>query len=326
MDEFEIIRTFFATQPVTRADVTLGIGDDAALLQVPTGQELVATTDTLVAGIHFLEDADPSDLGYRALAVNLSDLAAMGAEPAWATLSLTLPVAQPEWLEGFCSGFYDLARQFRVQLVGGNLAKGPLNITVGAFGHVPAGSALRRAGARNGDGIYVTGTLGDAALALNHLLGRQRLEAGTFALVRDRLFRPQPRVVEGQRLRDMATAAIDISDGLLADLGHVLEASKVGARVELARLPLSEAYRSVLSQTGWNPALTQGDDYELCFTVPPERAAALEALATEFDGPVTRIGEIVAQPGLTVLDASGKHFIADGVGHDHFRQYANKGR
>lgn len=325
MDEFEIIRTYFATQPVSRADVTLGIGDDAALLQVPAGQELVATTDTLVAGIHFLENADPSDLGYRALAVNLSDLAAMGAEPAWATLSLTLPDAQPVWLKGFCHGFYELARQFRVQLVGGNLARGPLNITVGAFGHVPAGSALRRAGARAGDGVYVTGTLGDAALALNHLLGRQRLEAAAFAAVRDRLGRPQPRVAAGRRLRSVATAAIDVSDGLLADLGHVLEASKVGARIELARMPLSEAYRSVLSHTGWGPALTQGDDYELCFTVPPERGAALGALAPEFDCPVTRIGEIVAQPGLTVVDESGARFVADGAGHDHFRQYDNKG-
>lgn len=325
MDEFEIIRTFFATQPVTRADVALGIGDDAALLRVPAGQELVATTDTLVAGVHFLADADPADLGYRSLAVNLSDLAAMGAEPAWTTLSLTLPAAEPRWLEAFCRGFYELTREFRVQLVGGNLARGPLNITVGAYGHVPVGAALRRSGASAGDAIYVTGALGDAALGLNHLLGRHRLEAGAFASVRTRLERPKPRVMEGLRLRGVASAAIDISDGLLADLGHVLEASGVGARIELARLPLSPAYRAERAQVGWEPALAQGDDYELCFTVPRERIAALEVLASEIGCAVTRIGEIVAHPGLTVLDESGERYVPRGTGHDHFRANANKG-
>ena len=325
MNEFEIIRTFFATQPVTRADVVLGIGDDAALLRVPPGAELVATTDTLVSGVHFLEDADPADLGYRALAVNLSDLAAMGAEPAWTTLSLTLPEPRPAWLGAFCSGFYELARQFRVQLVGGNLARGPLNITVGAYGHVPEGTALRRTGAGIGDGIYVTGTLGDAALALNHLLGRYRLSTEAFAAVRGHLERPQARVAIGQQLRGIASAAIDISDGLLSDLGHVLEASRIGARVELSRVPISDMYRTQLSQIGWEPALTQGDDYELCFTVPARQLSALETLVSTPGVPITRIGETVAQPGLTVLDASGDRFVARGSGHDHFRQIANEG-
>lgn len=325
MDEFEIIRTYFATQPVTRADVTLGIGDDAALLRVPAGQELVATTDTLVAGVHFLDDADPADLGYRALAVNLSDLAAMGAEPAWTTLSLTLPAADPRWLEAFCRGFYELTREFGVQLVGGNLARGPLNITVGAYGHAAAGAALRRSGASVGDVIYVTGVLGDAALALNHRLGRHRLEAGAFESVRVRLDRPLPRVRQGLRLRGIASAAIDISDGLLADLGHVLEASRVGARIELARLPLSPVYRSVRAQVGWEPALAQGDDYELCFTVSPGRIAALEALVPEFGCSVARVGEIVAQSGLTMWDESGEQYVARRAGHDHFEQHANEG-
>lgn len=325
MDEFEIIRTFFATQPVTRADVALGIGDDAALLRVPAGQELVATTDTLVAGVHFLADADPADLGYRALAVNLSDLAAMGAEPAWTTLSLTLPAADPRWLEAFCRGFYELTREFGVQLVGGNLARGPLNITVSAYGHVPAGAALRRTGASAGDAIYVTGTLGDAALALHHRLGRHRLEALAFESVRARLDRPLPRVRAGLQLRGIASAAIDISDGLLADLGHVLEASRVGARIELTCLPLSPVYRAERAQVGWEPALAQGDDYELCFTVPRERIATLETLAPVFGCAVTRIGEIVMQPGLTVLDESGEQYVPRHAGHDHFRANANKG-
>lgn len=325
MDEFEIIRTFFATQPVTRADVALGIGDDAALLRVPAGQELVATTDTLVAGVHFLADADPADLGYRALAVNLSDLAAMGAEPAWTTLSLTLPDADPRWLEAFCRGFYELTREFGVQLVGGNLARGPLNITVGAYGHVPAGAALRRAGAGVGDAIYVTGALGDAALALNHRLGRHRLESGAFESVRARLDRPLPRVRQGLLLRGIASSAIDLSDGLLADLGHVLEASRVGARIELARVPLSPVYRAERAQVGWEPALAQGDDYELCCTVPRERIAALEALAPEFGCAIAHIGEIEAQSGLTVLEESGERYVPRRAGHDHFRANTNRG-
>jgi thiamine-monophosphate kinase len=325
VDEFEIIRTYFATQPETRADVVLGIGDDAALLRVPLGHELVATTDTLVAGVHFLADTDPADLGYRALAVNLSDLAAMGAEPAWATLSLTLPDAEPRWLEGFCRGFYELSREFGVQLVGGNLAHGPLNITVGAYGHVPVDTALRRDGAGVGDAIYVTGVLGDAALALNHVLGRQLLDAVAFASVRARLVRPHPRVAEGLRLRGIASAAIDISDGLLADLGHVLAASGVGARIELSRLPVSDVYRGEFARAGWEPALTQGDDYELCFSVPPGRVAALEALTPMLGCRITRIGEAVSEAGLTVLDASGHRYVARHAGYDHFTQHANKG-
>ncbi len=325
MDEFEIIQTYFSTQPVTRADVACGIGDDAALLRVPPGNELVATTDTMVADVHFLADADPADVGYRALAINLSDLAAMGAEPAWATLSLTLPEARPAWLDAFCRGFYELAREFRVQLVGGNLARGPLNITVGAYGYVPAGRALRREGAKAGDDIYVTGTLGDAALALNHLLGKHALGADALAVVKDRLARPRPRVTAGLRLRGIASAAIDISDGLLADLGHVLKASKVGARIELARLPVSDVYRAELARVGWDAALVQGDDYELCFTVPREGMTMMGEFAREAGCAISRIGEVLAQPGLTVIDPSGGHYRARGSGHDHFRQPANKG-
>jgi len=325
MNEFEAIHAFFSVQPIRRADVALGIGDDAALLRVPAGLELVATTDTLVADVHFLADTDPADLGYRALAVNLSDLAAMGAEPAWATLSLTLPSVDPSWLDRFCRGFYELATEFRVQLVGGNLARGPLNITVGAFGYVPEGMAMRRSGARAGDAIFVTGTLGDAAMALNHLLGRHKLEERAFSSVRDRLLRPQPRVREGLKLRSVASAAVDISDGLLADLGHVLEASGLGARVELARLPLSEVYRAALTQVGWEPALSQGDDYELCFTVAPERIAEVKTLEATLGCAVTQIGETVTEAGLTVLDPSGSAYSAQFAGHDHFRQLANKG-
>jgi len=325
MDEFEAIQAFFSVQPVRRADVALGIGDDAALLRVPAGQELVATTDTLVANVHFLADTDPADLGYRALAVNLSDLAAMGAEPAWATLSLTLPAVDADWLTGFCRGFYELASEFQVQLVGGNLARGPLNVTVGAYGYVPEGMATTRSGARPGDAIFVTGTLGDAALALNHLLGRHRLEQDAFLVVRNRFLRPQPRVREALQLRGVASAGIDVSDGLLADLGHVLEASGLGAQIELGRLPLSDVYEAARTQVGWEPALSQGDDYELCFTVPTERIAEVKRLEATFGCAVTQIGETVAQPGLTVLDVSGRTYSTRQSGHDHFRQLANEG-
>ena len=320
MTEFELIRRFFASQPIRRADVTVGIGDDAAVLRPPAGQELAVTTDILVEGAHFLPGADPAALGHKALAVNLSDLAAMGAEPAWFLLNLTLPEADEAWLKGFCEGLYALARQYDMQLVGGNTARGPRAIAIEAQGFVPAGRALLRSGARPGDGVYVTGRLGDAGLALLHRLGKHGLSESELAAVVARLDRPAPRVREGMALRGVATSAIDISDGLIADLGHILEASGVGARIELEKIPVSSVYRAQLGEVGWDVALANGEDYELCFTVPEQNRAALEALAPRWDCGISRIGEIVAEPGLRVRDAAGRPYTPRAHGHNHFAE------
>jgi thiamine-monophosphate kinase len=319
VNEFDLIRKYFSEQPVHRPEVALGIGDDGAVVRVPVGQELVVTTDSLVAGVHFQPDADPAALGHKALAVNLSDLAAMGAEPAWFTLNITLPEAHAGWLAAFCDGLFGLAREHDVQLIGGNTARGPLNIGIEAHGLVPAGEALRRDGARAGDGIYVTGTFGDAALALMHRLGRVRLPFADFAAVATRLDRPTPRVVQGIAFRGIAAAAIDVSDGLLADLGHLLDASKVGARIEVERIPISNVYRQQLDSVGWDAALSGGEDYELCFTVRPERTTALLDATDALDWGVRRIGEVVAQPGLRAVTADGRDYAPAVTGYDHFR-------
>ena len=317
MTEFELIRTFFASQPIHRADVIVGIGDDAAVLRPPPGRELVVTTDILIEGVHFLPGADPAALGHKALAVNLSDLAAMGAEPAWFLLNLTLPRADADWLRGFCAGLYTLARRYNMQLVGGNTARGSLAIAVEAHGFVSAGRALTRGGARPGDGVYVTGSLGDAGLALAHRLKRRELSAREAAAIADRLDRPEPRVEEGMALRGIATSAVDISDGLIADLGHILEASGVGARVVLEDIPLSATYRARLREIGWDTALAGGEDYELCFTAPTQNKAALERA---LPGRFTRIGEITAQRGLNLLLPSGEPYTPALTGHDHFAE------
>lgn len=318
MTEFELIRTFFARQDVARTDVAAGIGDDAALLQPPAGRQLAVTSDLLVAGVHFLPDADPFSLGHKALAVNLSDLAAMGAEPAWFMLNLALPKADARWLEPFCRGMFELAREHNVQLVGGDTSRGPLAIAIEAHGFVPPGQALRRSGAKAGDRIYVTGTLGDAALALRHRLGGIRLPEQDLAAVIGRMDRPTPRVREGMMLRGIAHSAIDISDGLLADLGHILEISRVGARIHLDKIPVSPACQAYLPETGWDLVLANGDDYELCFTVPENHVAALEKLrpACGFHP----IGVIEAEPGLRIVDESGKPYQPRETGHDHFAE------
>ncbi|WP_372523538.1 thiamine-phosphate kinase [Sulfuricaulis sp.] len=316
MTEFELIRTFFARQPVSRADVAAGIGDDAALLRPPAGQLLAVTSDLLVSGVHFLPDVEPRSLGHKALAVNLSDLAAMGAEPAWFLLNLTMPEADARWLERFCEGMFDLARAYNVQLVGGDTSRGPLAIGIEAHGFVPEAAALRRSDAKIGDRIYVTGTLGDAAVALQHRLGKQRLSEDDFAAVAERLDRPTPRVREGLSLRGLAHSAIDISDGLLADLGHILELSRVGARIFLDKIPLSPVCQAHVGKSGWEAPLAMGDDYELCFTVPPKNIGALEKL--QFTCGFHCIGEIEAEPGLRIVDESGRLYDPLFTGHDHF--------
>ncbi len=321
MNEFELIRRFFAVQPVARREVALGIGDDAALLDPPPGRQAAITTDLLVAGVDFLPGADPVSVGHKALAVNLSDLAAMGAEPAWFMAALVLPRADEAWLAGFCEGVYGLARRYNVQLIGGDLSRGAeLAIAIQAGGWVPAGQALTRHGAQPGDRIFVTGELGGAGLALCHQRGECRLTVAEAAAVVDRLDRPMPRVEAGQALRGIATSAIDLSDGLLGDLTHVLASSRVGARVQLERLPLPAVYRERLAELGWDLALTQGDDYELVFTVPPANLARLEAVRAALGCPITEIGEIIAGEGLELFDGDGRRYLPRrrARGYDHF--------
>jgi len=316
MDEFEIIRRHFAAKAKTRDDVVLGIGDDAALLKVPSGHELAVSTDSLIAGVHFPPDLPPDAVGHRALAANLSDLAAMGAKPAWVLMALTLPHADEQWLDGFSRGFFALADKHGVALVGGNLARGPLNITLTVHGLVEQGTALTRRGAQPDDRIYVTGSPGDATT------GRKLLQAGStdFADPCVRRFAyPEPRVAAGEALRGIATAAIDISDGLLADLGHLLEASDQGAKLELDRLPLSTGLlRQHGKEAAWEIALTGGDDYELCFTTPVARSAAAESRLKEVGCPATCIGAIEAKSGIRCVDAQGRRYEYSQAGHRHF--------
>jgi thiamine-monophosphate kinase len=318
LNEFQLIRKYFAAQPVARDDVVLGIGDDAAVLAPPLGKQLVVTTDTLVEGVHFLPDCDPIALGHKALAVNLSDLAAMGAEPAWFLLNIVLPDTDEKWLSGFCEGLFSLASTHKVQLIGGNTARGPRSIAIEAHGFVPEGEAVRRGGAEPGDSIYVTGELGDAALALQHTLGKRRLAEADFSAVRARSQRPLPRVREGMLLRRFASSAIDLSDGLVADLGHVLEASGAGALIVRDRVPLSDTYRKHIADVGWDLALGGGEDYELCFTVPARHDAEFARWQPKFGCRVTCIGEIVSGPGLQILDAAGNSYRPAVAGYRHF--------
>lgn len=313
LSEFGLIARFFDRE-VARDDIALGIGDDAALLAPPAGHQLAVTVDTMVEGIHFRAGDDPEALGHKLLAVNLSDLAAMGAEPAWATLALTLPEADEGWLTAFSRGLFALAADHQVALVGGDTTRGPRTLTLQAGGYLPAGTALCRAGARAGDGIYVSGTLGDAALALDPPAG---LAADQLEALLIRLHRPEPRVALGRALRGVATAAIDLSDGINADLGHILAASGAGATLELARLPLSAAVSARTAAGDWRLPLSGGDDYELCFTLPAERAAMLSALPAGVA--VTRVGTVEAATGLRCIAPDGRVVDAGG-GYQHFRE------
>ena len=317
MSEFDLIRRFF-TRDTPHA--ILGVGDDAALLQVSAGNVLAVSSDMLVSGTHFLPDADPFMLGHKTLAVNLSDMAAMGAAPRWAVLAIALPEADEAWLSQFSAGFFSLARQHGVELVGGDTTRGPLNLCVTIFGEVPAQQALRRSGAQAGDEIWVSGCLGDAALALAHLQGRIALSDTELAACLPILHQPQPRVAMGLALRGIASSAIDISDGLLADLGHILEASQVGAEIEFAALPLSPTMQCHVSQPlARQCILCGGDDYELCFTAPAARHAELSDIAARLNLPLARIGEIVAGRGCIVHDAAGNPLNIETCGYDHFR-------
>ena len=317
MSEFHLIERL-RQRSRQRDDVLLGIGDDAALLKVPDNHALVVTTDTLVAGQHFPIDTEAADIGWKALAVNLSDLAAMGATPAWASLALTLPEADDDWIDAFADGFFELAELHGVALVGGDTTRGPLSITITVHGHVPLDSALRRDAARDGDDIWVTGTLGDAAGGL----AQWRARGIQSAKLRYRLDRPTPRIEVGIALRGLAHAAIDVSDGLAADLGHVLAKSGVGAELDLGRLPVSRTLAEHFPDEPqrWQMQLSGGDDYELCFTAAARDALEIERRMAELAVPATVIGQITADAGLRLLTPEGESFVLAQPGYDHFRE------
>ena len=318
MDEFQLIDRFFC-RPTLSDGVKVGIGDDGAVLTTRDDQDLVVVTDSLVEGVHFFSDATPADLGHKVLAVNLSDLAAMGAEPDWATLNLVLPTADSKWLEEFSIGFFSLADRCHVTLVGGDTSCGPLNLTVTAGGWVPRGQALCRTGARNGDLIYVSGTVGDAALGLQLISGPDGLSEYGENCVVERLRRPEPRILLGQALRPLATAAIDLSDGLAADLAHVAVASGgLGVVIEEDRLPLSAEALELRTRKLLIPiALGGGDDYELCFCVPPEHRGEIDRLGNQLKLPLTMIGQMDTTPGIWLVGESGVREEYRSGGHLH---------
>jgi len=320
LSEFELIRRFFTHRA---RSAVLGVGDDAAIVRARRGVDLVVTTDLLLSGRHFRPDAAPVQLGHKALAVNLSDIAAMGAVPRWATLALALPKADVHWLAAFSRGFMRLARRHGVDLIGGDTTRGPLAICVQVIGEVPAGRSLRRDGARVADEVWVSGQLGDAGLALAAIAHRVPLSRREQAGIATRLHAPTPRVDLGVALRGIAGSAIDISDGLLADLGHICERSGVAAVVELERIPCSATMRRHLSRAAARTALIAGgDDYELCFTARRRDRERIVRVARRLHLALTRVGEIVPRrrgaPPVSVLDRDGRALTPRKTGFDHF--------
>jgi thiamine-monophosphate kinase len=312
--EFDLVARIRA-RAATRDDVVLGIGDDAALLHVPPGELLVVATDTLNRGVHFPDDTAPADIGWKALAVNLSDLAAMGARPAWCTLSLSLPDGNVDWVDAFLDGFLALAAQHDVALVGGDTTRGPLSVCVTVHGLVAPDAVLRRDRARIGDDIWVSGHLGDAAAALV----QWRAGATIDPLLRARLDRPTPRVALGQALAGIAHACIDVSDGLLADLAHVCIASAVGAEADIDALPVSPALRQSFADDARRHAqATGGDDYELCFTAPREMREEINSRAVAIGVPVTRIGRVIPGNGVRARLGDGSKWASTALGYEHF--------
>lgn len=327
MNEFDLIRRLAAASRPGGSEITgsgpgvgmaarvaIGIGDDAAVLDVDGSSQWVVTTDTLVSGLHFEPDVSPGDLGYKALAVNLSDLAAMGADPAWHLLSLTGPEPGGDWVERFAGGMAELATAAGSTLVGGDTTGGPLTVTVTAIGVVPRGQALLRRGARAGDLVVVSGVPGLAARALAASPGDD-----VPSPAREHLLRPQPRLALGRALRGRVSACIDVSDGLAADLGHILEASGVGAELWLDRLPRPEVFDGLDDEARWNLQLGGGDDYELCFALPAARANDVAELATRGGIGLTPVGRIVEGSSLACLRADGTEFVPEASGWDHFR-------
>jgi len=317
-NEFDIIKKYFSEFP-QRSDVILGVGDDAAILQPPKGHDLVITTDTLISGVHFPEQTSAESIGHKSLAVNLSDLAAMGAKPLWFTLALTLPEADSEWLSDFSQGLKNLAARYQVALVGGDTTRGPLSITIQACGSVPEGRAVRRSGASPGDDIYVTGTLGDAGFGLASVQGKIKLSDADRIFCERKLNHPEPRVSAGMGLLTLATAMIDCSDGFAADLGHMLEQSKNGAEVQIKKLPLSTPVKNALEkQNDYSFPLAAGDDFELIFTASPESRNEITALEDVLDCSITWVGKITQKLGLLLREKSGELYNLKKTGYQHF--------
>ena len=324
-NEFDLIDTFFKRKNnLNRSDVILGIGDDCAILRCPPGQDLACTTDTLIEGVHFPTNTPAADIAYKALAVNLSDLAAMGATPAWATLALTIPSADKKWLQAFSDGFFSLADEFNLQLIGGDTTRGPLSITIQVQGFVPQGLGLPRGGARVGDSIFVTGQLGLGGWGLAAVTQTQKTtDSIDDSQAIKHFYRPHPKVIEGQKLQGLASACIDISDGLAADLGHILDSSQVGANIRTDKISIPESYQNqkIFSQA-LKHALYAGDDYELCFTIPSKIRESLQPdhwLLIE----CSEIGKIETRPGLrlTEVDTNGVETTREitSHGYKHFK-------
>ena len=318
MSEFEIIQRYFSRPTKT---AVLGVGDDCALVRPSPRMEIALSTDTLVAGVHFFSDTDPFKLGYKTLAVNLSDIAAMGAKPRWILLALTLPRVDEHWLEQFSSGLFKLAQRYNVELIGGDTTRGPLNIGMMVIGEVPRGQALRRQGAKLGDEIWISGYLGQAALGLAHLRREIQLPEAALVDCLAALQQPSPRIELGLKLRKLATSAIDISDGLLADLGHILERSRLSAMVEYDKIPRSHALQNCSDkQLVDRCLLSGGDDYELCFTVPSSRHREVEKIAKTLKLTLSCIGMVEKgkQTAIRLLDKQGNILSHSRKGFDHF--------
>lgn len=319
MGEFDLIAKYFANAGVKRVDTCVGVGDDGAVLQVRDGYDLVVTTDTMVAGTHFFPDVAPRSLGHKLVAVNVSDLAAMGAEPTWLSLALTLPAIEEPWLAEFAAGLHETADYYNCQLVGGDTTRGPLSLTMIAKGQVPRGKAITRAGAKVGDYIYVTGTLGDAALGLKLVQGQHAVSKKHQGHLLQRFHYPAARVALGQALRNTASSAMDISDGLAGDLPHILKRSGVGAYIDVNRLPLSQALKdSCEPALALQLALSGGEDYELLFTVPENRRGSLDVLLSPYGVPVTCIGRVTGVAGKLELKAGEQPFSYQHQGFQHF--------
>ncbi len=319
MGEFDLIARYFANIGIKRTDVPIGVGDDGAVLHVREGCDLVITTDTMVAGTHFFPDVDARALGHKLVAVNVSDLAAMGAEPTWLSLAMTLPSVDEAWLAAFAAGLHETADYYNCQLIGGDTTRGPLSFTMVAKGQVPRGKAITRAGAKVGDYIYVTGTLGDAALGLKLVQGQVEVSKKHHGYLLQRFHYPSPRVAIGQALRNTASSAMDISDGLAGDLPHILNRSGVGAYIDIQRIPLSQALKdSCPAADAMQLALSGGEDYELLFTVPEDRRASLDVLLSPYGVPVTCIGRITGVAGKLELKSGEQPFAYHHQGFQHF--------
>ncbi|HJV76133.1 MAG TPA: thiamine-phosphate kinase [Noviherbaspirillum sp.] len=318
LSEFDLIAQYF-TRPPHAQHVALGVGDDCALLVPSPGMQMAISSDMLVEGRHFFSNADPFTLGHKCLAVNLSDLAAMGARPLAFTLALSLPQADAEWLAPFSAGMLALADQHACELIGGDTTKGPLNICITIFGEVAAGTALRRDGAKPGDDIWISGTLGDARLALASYRDEVRLDTATLDIAATRMHAPTPRVALGRALCGIAHAAIDISDGLIGDLGHILKRSNTGATLLVDALPTGHALSHQPQELRRRFALAGGDDYELCFTAPVAMRNAVLAAAHTAATTVTRVGSIEEAPRLRLLDANGAPLNLQLTSFDHFK-------